>query len=81
MTRERVLAQLLLCLVYKEEANLGRLDGYLRDIEERRIPELRDQLFPLESGKISIKEKHLDGVLIPGEAAHHNEMMSPTITE
>ena len=35
---------------------MAHLDEYLRDIEVCRIPELRAQLEPLESGKIRIGE-------------------------
>jgi hypothetical protein len=40
---------------------LAHLDEFLRDIEECRIPDLRAQLEPLESGKIRIGEIR-DGV-------------------
>jgi hypothetical protein len=40
---------------------LAHLDEYLRDIEEYRIPELRAQLEPLESGKIRIGEIRTGG--------------------
>ena len=40
---------------------MAHLDEYLRDIEVCRIPELRAQLEPLESGKIRIGEIRTDG--------------------
>jgi hypothetical protein len=37
------------------------LDDYLRDIEQKRIPELRSQLAPLESGEMFLGERKGDG--------------------
>ena len=36
-------------------------DEYLRDIEERRLPELRAQLAPLESGEMRLGERRGHG--------------------
>jgi hypothetical protein len=40
---------------------MDHLDEYLRDIEVCRIPELRAQLEPLQSGKTRIGEIRTDG--------------------
>jgi len=40
---------------------LAEPDEYLRDIEERRLPELRAQLAPLESGEMRLGERRGHG--------------------